>query len=85
MSHIFWFVNQHSFALVGLVALGAVWFVVRKRRNAIRIVAMVAVLAVLTTVMFVLRTGPGDFSSTRTLDRTLAHGRPIAIEFYSNF
>jgi hypothetical protein len=78
-------INQHSFLLVALVLLGGAVAVLRRFSRPARIIAIVVVVALLGTFALLLRTGGGDVHSRTDLDRALARGRPVALEFYSNF
>jgi hypothetical protein len=42
-------------------------------------------VVVLVAAALVLRTGSSDVRSGTELDRVLARGKPVALEFYSNF
>jgi LPXTG-motif cell wall-anchored protein len=78
------FVNQHSYFFVGLLVLGAAALVLRRRRGIRRLIALAALLAVIVGAAAYLRT-PGDVGSDTAFDRVLARGKPVALEFYSNF
>ncbi len=77
--------NQNSFVLVALAVLAAAWLVFRRVLRRLRIIAIPAIVLVLVTVAVALRTGPSDVASGTELDRVLAKGKPVALEFYSNF
>ena len=77
--------NQHSYVLVSLMVLGAVWLVARKLTGPLRFVAIGLALVVVVAAAAWLRTGSGDIGGTTDLDRALAQGQPVALEFYSNF
>lgn len=76
--------NQHSYVLVGLVALGIVWLVAR-RLHARRWFALAAAVILLAGGAIWLRTGAGDVRNGTELDTALAQGKPVALELYSNF
>jgi hypothetical protein len=78
-------INQHSFLLVGVVVLGIAIAVLRRFSRPAQIVAIVIVVALLGTFALLLRTGGGDVHSRTDVDRALAKGKPVALEFYSNF
>jgi hypothetical protein len=75
------FLNQHSFLVVALVALAIAWVATRGRRRRTRIGVVAGLVAVAAVAFAVLRTAGGDVD----LDRALARGRPVALEFYSNY
>jgi hypothetical protein len=77
--------NQHSYVLVGLVALGIAWVVVRLLGRRLRRIALAAAVILLAGVAMWLRTGAGDIRTGTELDRVLAKGKPVALEFYSNY
>jgi hypothetical protein len=76
------FINQHSYFLVALVVLGVASLLLRRRR---RVLAVVALLAMLVGAAAYLRTPGGDVRTESDVDRVLARGKPVALEFYSNF
>jgi len=78
-------INQHSYVLVGLAVLAAAWFGLRRAGGPIRWIALSAVLFVVIAAAAWLRTGGGDVKTATDLDRALAQGQPVALEFYSNF
>jgi hypothetical protein len=57
----------------------------RRVSGALRWIALAVVLIVVIAVATWLRTGSGDVRVPSDLDRALASGRPVALEFYSNF
>ncbi len=81
----FHLVNQHSYVLVGVVVLGTAWLLLRRARSPVRWTALAALLVVVIAVAVTLRTGGGDIRTLTDLDRALAKGQPVALEFYSNF
>lgn len=78
-------INQNSFVLTALVLLGAGWFVLRRRSRRFRMVVVPVVVVILVAAALVLRTGSSDVASGTELDRVLAKGKPVALEFFSNF
>lgn len=79
------FLNQHSYFFVGLVVLGVAALVLRRRRRGGRLLALAVVLGLVLAAAIFLRTPGGDVRSETELDRILARGKPVALEFYSNF
>jgi thiol-disulfide isomerase/thioredoxin len=80
------FVNQHSYVLIALTILviaAAISLLLRRRRLRMGIVGGLAVALIL--VFAFLRTGSGDIRSPADLDASLRAGRPVAIEFYSDY
>jgi hypothetical protein len=57
----------------------------RRRLRRVRFVAIPVLVVVLVAAALVLRTGSSDVRSGTELDRVLARGKPVALEFYSNF
>lgn len=78
-------INQNSFVLVAVALIGALWLLARRRLPRLRLIAIPALVLVLVAAALVLRTGPSDVASGTELDRVLARGKPVALEFYSNF
>lgn len=78
-------INQNSFVLTALVLLAAGWLVLRRRSRRFRAIVVPVIIVVLVAAALGLRTGPSDVASGTELDRVLAKGRPVALEFYSNF
>jgi hypothetical protein len=77
--------NQNSFVLVAFVLLGSLLLFSRRRLRRVRFVAIPVLVVVLVAAALVLRTGSSDVRSGTELDRVLARGKPVALEFYSNF
>jgi len=78
-------VNQYSFVLLAIVLLGSLLLLSRRRLRRFRFVAIPVLVVVLVIAALALRTGSSDVSSGTELDRVLAKGKPVALEFYSNF
>jgi hypothetical protein len=78
-------VNQNSFVLIAIVLVGAALFVVRRRLPRLRWIGLPVLVVVLVAAALTLRTGESDVASGTELDRVLAKGKPVALEFYSNF
>jgi len=76
--------NQHSYVFVALAVAGLAWIFLRRLDGTRRWLALAVVVALLVGAAAWLRTGPGLGSET-DLDRVLARGKPVALEFYSNF
>lgn len=79
------FLNQHSFVLVAIILLGPLVLLSRRRLRRFRFFAIPALVVFLVATALVLRTGSSDVGSGTELDRVLAKGKPVALEFYSNF
>ena len=78
-------INQNSFVLLAVLVLGAVWFLARRRVRRFRWIGIAALVVVFVAGALMLRTGSSDVASGTELDRVLAKGKPVALEFYSNF
>jgi hypothetical protein len=78
------FVNQHSYLLVVIVVGAVGWFVTGRLRGRTRWIALIA-LAVLVVATGASLRNPGSVASPTAFDRTIGHGKPVALEFYSNF
>ncbi len=78
-------INQNSFVIVAVVLLGSLWLFARRRLRRIRLVAIPLLVVALVAAALALRTGSSDVASGTELDRVLAKGKPVALEFYSNF
>jgi thiol-disulfide isomerase/thioredoxin len=79
------FVNQHSYLLVAvglLVVVAAISLLFGRR---IRIALIGAALFILAVVFAFLRVGPGDIRSPAELEGALRAGRPVTVEFYSDY
>lgn len=76
--------NQNSFVIAALVLLGTAWFFLRRRLRVLRRVGLPVLVVMLVLAALVLRTG-SDVASGTELDTVLAKGKPVALEFYSNF
>jgi thiol-disulfide isomerase/thioredoxin len=77
--------NQHSYVLtvLGILVFAFVVGLLFDRR--VRLALVGAVLAVAVVVFAWLRTGQGDVRSESDFDVTLESGRPVALEFYSDY
>ncbi|HYZ91973.1 MAG TPA: hypothetical protein VFA34_06210 [Actinomycetota bacterium] len=78
-------VNQNSFVLAAIVLLVLLWFVAGRFVKRFLKLAIAGVIVLLVAAALVLRTGPSDVASGTELDRVLAKGKPVALEFFSNF
>ena len=78
-------INQNSFVMVAVVLLGALWLLARRRLRRFRLIAIPVLVLLLVAAALALRTGPSDVASGTELDQVLARGKPVALEFYSNF
>jgi thiol-disulfide isomerase/thioredoxin len=79
------FANQHSYVLIAgavlvVIALISLWF---RRRARLPMIGGLAL--VLVAIAIYLRIGPGDIRSPADLDAALRGGRPVVVEFYSNY
>jgi hypothetical protein len=79
------FLNQHSYVFVALAVAGLAGIFLRRLGGPLRWIALAIVLALLVGTAAWLRTGAGDVGSQTDLDRVLARGKPVALEFFSNF
>ncbi len=68
-------------ALLG-IAMAATW---RLRRRWLRVAIPAGLLAAMTVGFLLLRTGAGNVSSVDDVTRALASGRPVLLEFYSDY
>ena len=82
---VFHLVNQHSFVAVGLVVLGIAFFAVRRLARVVRGVVLIALVVALTAFAVALRTGGGDIRRASDLDAAVGRGKPVALEFFSNY
>ena len=78
-------VNQHSYVFAGLLVLALSWLLLRRVTSPKRRIALGLVVVVIIGAAAMLRTGAGDVRAATDLDRALASGKPVALEFYSNF
>lgn len=78
--------NHYSFVVIGVVvisvAMAATW---RVRRRWLRAAIPGTLLAGLAVAFVMLRTGGGNVRSVADLDRALGAGRPVMLEFFSDY
>lgn len=76
-------------ALSGLITavglLGIVVAVTGRFSTGVRVIAVVAAAAVLAGAFAFLRSDTSAVKTPADLDRALASGQPVALEFFSNF
>jgi 4-amino-4-deoxy-L-arabinose transferase-like glycosyltransferase len=77
--------NQHSFLLLALITLVAVWLIGRRLGRRARLVGVVVVVAAAVAAFALLRTGDGALGSVVELDHALAGGQPVVLEVYSDY
>jgi Mn2+/Fe2+ NRAMP family transporter len=77
--------NQNSFVLTAVAVLAVLWFVFGRVLRRFMKLIVAAVVVLLVVAALALRTGSSDVASGTELDRVLAKGKPVALEFYSNF
>lgn len=77
--------NQYSFVATAVVVLGVVLLAVRRRSGRTRWTVLAAAIVLLGMFALALRTGPGDVPRSADFDRALTSGKPVALEFYSNY
>lgn len=82
---LFHVLNQQSFVAVGLVVLAVAFLVLRRVGRLVRRVVVIALIVALTAFAVTLRTGNGDIRRTSDLDAALKSGKPVALEFFSNY
>jgi hypothetical protein len=83
----FAFFNQFSFLLMVIFGLAVIIGLMRWRRVAWgQIMGVVLVIGILTTVVWsALRPGGSSVASIEEAQAQIAAGRPVLIEFYSNY
>lgn len=76
--------NQYSFVAIAVVALVVEWFALRRwrwvRRGALALTVVAAI-----AFAFTMRLATSDIDEVADLERALARGEPVALEFYSNY
>ncbi len=77
--------NQHSFIVLGVLALGILWFLLRRRGRWLRRTTLVATVVLLGLAFAGLRTGEGDVRAASDLDSALGSDEPVVLEFFSNY
>lgn len=77
--------NQHSFIVGGVLVLGGLWFLLRRRGGWLRWTAIGATVVLLGLLFAGLRTGDGNVRQASDLDTALASGEPVVLEFFSNY
>lgn len=77
--------NQYSFVVGGVILLGLLWFVLRRRGRWLRRAAIGAAAVLLTLAFAGLRTGAGNVQEAADLDAALASPEPVVLEFFSNY
>jgi len=80
----FGFLNQYSFVVIAVVVLGAEAYLLR-RRFVLRAVAISVTIIAAAAFAFLMRMSAPDIVAAADLDRALARGRPVALEFFSNY
>jgi hypothetical protein len=78
------FVNQHSYILVGALLAVVAVLIGRRLGSRARWIALIAVVVALIAAGASLR-NPSSFGSETAFDRAIGHGKPVALEFFSNF
>ena len=80
------FLNHFSFVLLALfaaaIAAAVTW---RIRRRWLRAAIPATLLVAAAVAFFWLRTGAGNVHSVADLDHALASGKPVMIEFFSDY
>lgn len=77
--------NQNSYVIAAAVALFAAWAILRRVARWMRRIMLVAVIALVVAAMGLLRTGGGDVAEASDVQTALADGRPVAVQFYSDW
>lgn len=79
------FVNQHSYLVVALVVLVVAGIVSSLWRPRLRWALIGGGSLAFAAIFAVLHVGSGDVRAPADLDTVLGHGRPVVVEFYSNY
>jgi hypothetical protein len=83
---VFQFFNEHSYLIISgtLLAIGAVVLIIRKARRAWLLWFGLALIGVVG--WFALRTGSGtQLNSVEDYEANIRTGRPVLVEFYSDY
>lgn len=77
--------NALSGVVTAVGVLGIVYTLTTRWSMGVRVVSVFVAAAVLLGVFAVLRSNNDANFGTKDLDRALASGQPVALEFFSNF
>ena len=77
--------NQHSYVVFAAVALFVAWTILRRVARWMRRIMFIAVIALVAAGMGLLRTGGGDIAAASDVQTALAEGKPVAVQFYSDW
>jgi thiol-disulfide isomerase/thioredoxin len=77
--------NQHSYVVVAAIVLFIAWTVLRRVARWMRRIMFIAVIALVAAGMGLLRTGGGDIAQASDVQTALADGKPVAVQFYSDW
>jgi hypothetical protein len=79
-------INQYSFVLVGVVVwLGLAAFLLRDGVKTTDVIALAALAAGLGLAFWLLRPGPSTLNETEQVMERIGAGKPVLLEFQSNF
>jgi hypothetical protein len=79
-------INQYSFVLVGLVVwLGLAAYLLRDGVKTTDILALAALAAGFGLAFWLLRPGPSTLDETEQVMAQIGSGKPVLLEFQSNF
>jgi hypothetical protein len=78
-------VNHYSYAVAGALALIAVGWWASRRRTPLALAALLVAAIAIVGADLLLRPGEASIGDAATFDRALASGKPVLVEFYSNY
>lgn len=80
------FLNHHSFVISVLVLwIGLAVFLLRDGITKRDLLALIIMGTGFAVSWLALRPGPGTFTDTAQAEAAIGHGRPVLVEFYSNY
>jgi hypothetical protein len=78
-------INHFSYAIAGALALIAFGWWAARRRTVAALALFLASAALIVGADLALRPGQAALASTADFDRQIAGGKPVLVEFYSNY